>query len=130
VCVHLHLRRAESDARPFVQTPEGQPDEADPVLRLEIGTDAAGFGVWTISPQRENVTISPDTPLPLPVAATASTGSRFPLVAMKRDVLACPVDPVPETLKVDCPFTVFCLPCEMEPAGVTSCKAEESAGLK
>jgi hypothetical protein len=103
-----------------------QPDEADPVVRLEIGTDVGGFGVWTLSPQRENVTISPDTALPFPVAATASTGSRFPLVAMKRDVLACPVDPVPETLMVDCPFTVFCLRCEMDPAGVTSCKAEES----
>ena len=103
-----------------------QPDEADPVVRPEIGTDVGGFGVWTLSPQRENVTISPDTAVPFPVAATASTGSRVPLVAMKRDVLAYPVDPVPETLMVDCPFTVFCLPCKMDPAGVTPCKAEES----
>ena len=48
------------------------------------------------------------------------------MVAMKRDVLACPVDPVPEMLKVDCPLSVLRLPCEMEPAGVTSFKAEES----
>jgi hypothetical protein len=30
-----------------------QPDEADPVVRLEIGTEVGGFGVDTLAPTRE-----------------------------------------------------------------------------
>jgi hypothetical protein len=63
-----------------------QPEAADPAESAETGMESTGVGVWTVSPHRENVMISPDAFSPLRVDETASTGRGFPEVATKRVV--------------------------------------------
>jgi hypothetical protein len=71
-----------------------------------MGIDSEGTGTWTASPQRENVTISPDACWAEPLEPTASTGRDFPRAAMNKVSRAMPDGPVPERLIVDWPSTV------------------------
>lgn len=63
-----------------------QAGATDPGGIAETGIAPTGVGVWTLSPHRENVMISPDAVSPLREDETASTGNGFPEVATKRVV--------------------------------------------